>query len=45
MAPNLDIKWELIKDFLATDIANMEQFKLQVEQRLIAREKEGESRS
>ncbi|MBC7324106.1 MAG: DUF86 domain-containing protein [Moorella sp. (in: Bacteria)] len=41
----LDIKWELIKDFLATGIANMEQFKKQVEQRLIAREKEGESRS
>ncbi|KYH32739.1 type VII toxin-antitoxin system HepT family RNase toxin [Neomoorella mulderi] len=41
----LDIKWELIKDFLATGIANMEQFKQQVEQRLIAREKEGESRS
>ncbi|QGP92765.1 hypothetical protein MGLY_21550 [Neomoorella glycerini] len=31
----LDIKWELIKDFLATGIANMEQFKQQVEQRLI----------
>lgn len=41
----LDIKWELIKDFLATGIANMEQFKKQVEQRLIACEKEGESRS
>ncbi len=36
----LDIKWTLIKDFLTTGIANMEQFKQQIEQRLIAREKE-----
>ncbi|WP_406677689.1 type VII toxin-antitoxin system HepT family RNase toxin [Moorella sp. ACPs] len=41
----LDIKWERIKDFLATGIANMEQFKQQVEQRLIAREKEEKRRN
>ncbi|WP_258360068.1 type VII toxin-antitoxin system HepT family RNase toxin [Moorella sulfitireducens] len=31
----LDIKWELIKDFLAAGIADMEQFKQQVEQKII----------
>lgn len=32
----LDIKWELIKDFLSSGVANMKQFKQQIEQRLIA---------
>lgn len=34
----LDIKWPLIKDFLTTGINSLEQFKKQVEQRLMKRE-------
>ncbi|CEP67375.1 Protein of unknown function DUF86 [Moorella glycerini] len=41
----LDIKWELIKDFLATGVATIGHFKKQVEQRLIAGEKRGENGS
>lgn len=36
----LDIKWPMIKDFLTTGIADLEQFKKQVEQRLMSREQE-----
>lgn len=36
----LDIKWPMIKDFLTAGIANLEQFKQQVEQRLMSREQE-----
>lgn len=40
----LDIKWPMIKDFLTAGITSLEQFKKQVEQRLMAREQKQEKK-